>query len=132
MVRPDSSKASSAAKLQGVHHIITVNLSGPQDDLVSALRGVDCVMCILPPHQAGQQIPLADAASKAEVKRFIPNMWSTPCPPKGVMKIREWVSEHIQKDLQLEHRFEATLLISVTERRGSESSQEDSYALHSN
>lgn len=99
MVRPDSSKAPSAAKLQGVHHIVAVDLSGPQDDLVSALEGIDCVMCILPPHLTSQQIPLADAAMKAKVKRFVPNMWSTPCPPKGVMKIREWVSEHTYKDL---------------------------------
>lgn len=132
MVRPDSSKASSAAKLQGVHHIIAVDLSGPKDDIVAALKGIDCVMCILPPHYTGQQIPLADAALKAGVKRFVPNMWSTPCPPKGVMKIREWVSKQIQKDHQPEIRFQATLLISVTERRGSEPPQEDPYALHSN
>lgn len=100
LVRPDSSKAKVAAKLQGVHHIVAVDLSGPQDDLVSALQGIDCVMCILPPHCTMQQIPLADAALKAKVKRFVPNMWSTPCTPKGVMKIREWVGEPVQKDRQ--------------------------------
>lgn len=99
LVRPDCSKASSVAKLQGVHHIVAVDLGGPQDDLVSALKGTDCVMCILPPHCTTQQISLADAALTAKVKRFIPNMWSTPCPPKGVMSIQEWVSEHIRTSL---------------------------------
>lgn len=94
LVRPDSSKAQEAAKLQGVHHTVAVDLSGPQDDLVSALKGIDCVLCILPPHCTKQQIHLADAALTAKVKRFVPNMWSTPCPPKGVMQIREWVGEH--------------------------------------
>ncbi|KAG6356699.1 hypothetical protein INS49_014573 [Diaporthe citri] len=95
LVRPDSSKAAEAAKLQGVHHIVAVDLIGPQDDLVSSVEGIDCVMCILPPHCTMQQIPLADAALKAKVKRFVPNMWSTPCPPKGVMKIREWKEDAV-------------------------------------
>ncbi|KAK2610051.1 hypothetical protein N8I77_003510 [Diaporthe amygdali] len=88
------------SKLQGVHHIVAVDLGGPQDDLVSALKGIDCVICILPPHCTTQQISLADAALTAKVKRFIPNMWSTPCPPKGVMSIREWkedVVNHLKK-----------------------------------
>lgn len=102
MVRPGSSKASSAAKLQGVHNIVAVDLDGPQDDLVSALQGIDCVMCILPPHCTMQQISLADAALTAKVKRFVPNMWSTPCPPKGVMKIRDWVGYKIQKITKLD------------------------------
>ena len=92
MARHDSPKAASAAKLQGIHHVVAVDFCGPQEDLVAALKGIDCVMCVLPPDCTMQQIPLADAALKAGVKRFIPNMWSTPCPPKGVMKIREWVS----------------------------------------
>lgn len=95
LARPDSSKAPDAARLQGVHRVSAADLSGPQDELVSVLKGIDCVMCILPPHLTRQQVPLANAALTAKVKRFVPNMWSATCPPKGVMKIREWVGDRI-------------------------------------
>lgn len=91
-----------AVRQRPTRSIVAVDLDGPRDDLVSALQGIDWVMCILPPHCTMQQISLADAALTAKVKRFVPNMWSTPCPPKGVMKIRDCVGDKIQRITKLD------------------------------
>ncbi|KAJ0120912.1 hypothetical protein J7T55_015650 [Diaporthe amygdali] len=89
LVRPGSSKSSSVAKLQGVHHIVAVDLGGPQDDLVSALKGIDCVMCILPPHCTTQQISLADAALTAK-KEDVVNHLKKIRMPYTIIDIGYW------------------------------------------
>lgn len=84
-------KASTIRLKQTGVRIVKADLRGPQQDLVSALNGIDIVICILPPDSTIDQIPLADAALKAGVQRFVPNMWATLAPPRGVMRIRDWV-----------------------------------------
>ncbi|RTE73284.1 hypothetical protein BHE90_012290 [Fusarium euwallaceae] len=80
--------------------IVPVDLRGELSELTRALTGIDVVICALPPNYTLDQIPLADAALQAGVKRFIPNMWSTVAPPRNVMKIRdtkEDVINHLKK-----------------------------------
>ncbi|EEU34610.1 uncharacterized protein NECHADRAFT_82333 [Fusarium vanettenii 77-13-4] len=69
--------------------IVSADLQGELSELVKTLTGIDIVICALPPNYTLDQIPLADAALQAGVKRFVPNMWSTVAPPKNVMKIRD-------------------------------------------
>ncbi|KAJ3542976.1 hypothetical protein NM208_g3809 [Fusarium decemcellulare] len=101
LMRPDSLQKASTVQLakSGVK-IASALLQNPQQELVSILTGIDVVICILPPDSTADQIPLANAALKAGVKRFVPNMWATSSPPRGVMTIRDWkedVLEHVKR-----------------------------------
>ncbi|KAJ4258887.1 hypothetical protein NW762_007974 [Fusarium torreyae] len=92
LIRPESmQKASTTHLKQKGIKIVEADLQGPQEALVSALDGIDVVICVLPPDSTSDQIPLVDAALKAGVKRFVPNMWATLSPPRGVMRIRNWM-----------------------------------------
>lgn len=63
-------------------------LDGPEDALVKSLSGQDVVISALEPAAFGAQIPLANAAKVAGVKRFVPCAFATIAPP-GVMKLRD-------------------------------------------
>jgi putative NADH-flavin reductase len=63
----------------------------PTTQLASILIGVDTVICALSPDSLFEQLPLADAAKKAGVKRFVPCAFMTVCPPGGIMWIRDQV-----------------------------------------
>ncbi|KAI8716122.1 NmrA domain-containing protein [Fusarium sp. LHS14.1] len=81
-------------------NIVLADLQGELSELTRALNGFDVVICALPPNYTLDQIPLADAALQAGVKRFVPSMWSTVAPQKNVMKIRdtkEDVINHLTK-----------------------------------
>lgn len=80
-----------ALKASGVK-IAAVDLNGPEDELVNVLTDVDVVISAVHPSAFQDQIPLANAAKQAGVKRFIPCSFATTCPPRGVMTLREMVS----------------------------------------
>jgi len=72
---------------------VKIHFAEIKDDpqLASILAGVDTVISAIGPGAQLEQIPLADAAKKADVKRFVPCAFITVCPPGGVMWIRDQV-----------------------------------------
>ena len=72
--------------------IIPTLLTWPEKTLVDILTGVDVLISTIVPVSALEQIPLANAAKMAGVKRFIPSNWQTVMPPYGIMDVRELVS----------------------------------------
>ncbi|KAH7121524.1 hypothetical protein EDB81DRAFT_666503 [Dactylonectria macrodidyma] len=69
--------------------IVAADLSGPEEELVKLLSGIDVVISALDPSAFAAQIPLANAAKSAGVSRFVPCSFATVAPPKGVMQLRE-------------------------------------------
>ncbi|THW11811.1 isoflavone reductase [Aureobasidium pullulans] len=89
-------------KARGVA-IQLIDLQGSIEDMIQALEGQEVVIAILPIAATIDQIPLATAAKKAGVKRFIPTMFAPVAPPKGLSTLRdtkEDVLNHIRR-LQL-------------------------------
>ncbi|KAI9836375.1 MAG: hypothetical protein M1819_001404 [Sarea resinae] len=100
LIRPASSTKPSVMKLKdrGVKTHVAEIKDGAQ--LAGILAGVDTVISAVGPDAQLDQIPLADAAKKAGVKRFVPCGFMIVCPPGGVMFIRdekEQVYQHIRK-----------------------------------
>ncbi|KAJ5588200.1 isoflavone reductase [Penicillium hordei] len=94
-----NSVKNQALKDAGVE-IVAADLSGPEEDLVKILTGADVVIAVLDASAFLLQIPLANAAKKAGVKRFVPTFFATIVPPKGALSIRETKEEvlnHIKK-----------------------------------
>jgi hypothetical protein len=91
LIRPTSSAKPSVLKLK--ERGVKIHVAKIKDDaqLASILAGVDTMICTLAPDALFEQIPLADAAKKAGVKRFVPCAFMTVCPPGGVMWIRDQV-----------------------------------------
>jgi NmrA-like family len=71
--------------------ILPAVLTGPQDELVKVLVDIDVVISTISFGSIEEEIPLANAAKQAGVKRFIPSGWATVIPPTGVMAAREFV-----------------------------------------
>ncbi|OTA95364.1 hypothetical protein M434DRAFT_393940 [Hypoxylon sp. CO27-5] len=92
LTRPSSlnNAANNELKNRGVR-VVAANLTGAQDDLIQILTGIDVVISCIVYTNLNDQIPLAEAAKKAGVKRFVPCDFSTPAP-RGVMIL------HDQKD----------------------------------
>ncbi|KAL2013598.1 hypothetical protein VTN00DRAFT_1123 [Thermoascus crustaceus] len=65
------------------------DLRAPEPELLNALSGIDVVVCSVGPADQPDQIPLARAAKKAGVKRFVPCGFITVAPPGGVMWLRD-------------------------------------------
>ncbi|THW88928.1 isoflavone reductase [Aureobasidium pullulans] len=89
-------------KARGVA-IQSIDLQGSIEDMTKALEGQEVLIAILPIAATIDQIPLATAAKKAGVKRFIPTMFAPVAPPKGLSTLRdtkEDVLNHIRR-LQL-------------------------------
>ena len=80
-------------KARGVA-IQLLDLQGSIEDMTKALEGQEVVIAILPIAATIDQIPLATAAKKAGVKRFIPTMFAPVAPPKGLSTLRDTVSSH--------------------------------------
>ncbi|CAH0023711.1 unnamed protein product, partial [Clonostachys rhizophaga] len=79
---------------------VAVDLEGPYEDVVKSLSGQEVVICAINPFCVSQQITLANAASEAKVKRFVPSAFGPVCPPRGVMALRELKEEvisHVKK-----------------------------------
>ncbi|KAI7774296.1 uncharacterized protein LA080_008983 [Diaporthe eres] len=80
--------------------VIPVDLKGSENNLVRALSGVDVVISALVFTGSDSEIPLANAAKAAGVKRFLQSAMMVVIPPRGVVDLREQKEEilnHIQK-----------------------------------
>lgn len=94
LVRESSLTKPINAELQkkGVK-LVPVDLNGPEEALVPVLTGVDVVISAIDAGLLLKQIPLANAAKAAGVRRFIPCSWATVAPPAGVMELRDAVRD---------------------------------------
>ncbi|OJJ83122.1 aromatic alcohol reductase [Aspergillus glaucus CBS 516.65] len=76
------------------------DLKGPEEALANALQGIDIVISCVGPAEQQDQIPLAKAAKKVGVKRFVPCGFITVAPAGGIMWLRdekETVYNHIKQ-----------------------------------
>ena len=69
--------------------IIATDLRGSEIEVVKALEGIDILISAIDPGELTDQIVLASAAKTAGVKRFVPCMFGTVAPPRGVMVLRD-------------------------------------------
>ncbi|KAL6250355.1 hypothetical protein RBB50_002657 [Rhinocladiella similis] len=69
--------------------VVTGDLSGPTENTVGLLQGIDTVISSIFAPNVFEQDPLIDAAVKAGVKRFVPCNWATPAARGGIMQIRD-------------------------------------------
>ncbi|KLO11907.1 NAD(P)-binding protein [Schizopora paradoxa] len=85
-VRSSSLEKPEVSKLRerGVE-IRAIELTFPPAELDAALKGVDTVISTTYYTEIDKQVPLADAAKRVGVKRFVPDDWATPCV-RGVRK----------------------------------------------
>lgn len=67
------------------------DLKGPQDALVSALSGIDIVISAIFVGSLMDEIPLAEAAKRAGVKRFVQSAFMVVLPPRGAVDFRDKV-----------------------------------------
>ncbi|KAI1085925.1 NAD(P)-binding protein [Rostrohypoxylon terebratum] len=87
--RPSSvdSEANNALKSRGIR-VVAADLTGPKEELVKILTGADVVISCIVFTSLNDQVPLAEAAKEAGVKRFVPCDFATPAP-RGVMTMRD-------------------------------------------
>ncbi|KAK0372051.1 hypothetical protein CLIM01_10608 [Colletotrichum limetticola] len=92
IVRPASERKPDVVALEkrGVA-VAVVDLEGPRAELVNVLEGADVLISTIHVSALGSQIPLADAAKAAGVKRFVPCFFATVAPAKGVLTLRQLV-----------------------------------------
>ncbi|KAK1455761.1 hypothetical protein CMEL01_04521 [Colletotrichum melonis] len=90
IVRPASERKPDVVALEkrGVA-VAVVDLEGPRAELVNVLEGADVLISTIHVSALGSQIPLADAAKAAGVKRFVPCFFATVAPAKGVLTLRQ-------------------------------------------
>ncbi|KAJ5947919.1 hypothetical protein N7466_000934 [Penicillium verhagenii] len=90
LVRPISVHKPAIVRLQdrGIA-IRKCDLKASEEQLVEALAEIDVVISCVGPAEQQDQIPLAKAAKKVGVKRFIPCGFITVAPPGGVMWLRD-------------------------------------------
>ncbi|KAI8159785.1 Isoflavone reductase-like protein TP7 [Colletotrichum sp. SAR 10_70] len=90
IARPSSATNQKYTNLRsrGVK-VIAVELAGPEDALVGALANIDVVISTVSVASFKDQIPLAKAAKKAGVKRFVPSEFAMVIPPKGVHDLQD-------------------------------------------
>lgn len=93
LVRHSSLQKSEVLDLEkrGIN-IVAADLDGSEDALAKLLQGVDIVIAAVNVAGLSAQIPLANAAKAAGVKRFVPCFFATIAPPKGIMSLRDMVS----------------------------------------
>lgn len=93
LTRPESvsKPINEDLKNRGVD-IVPVNLSGPLDKLIEVLSGVDVVISAIFFGSLEDEIPLANAAKAAGVKRFVQSAFMVVIPPRGVVDFREKVT----------------------------------------
>lgn len=63
--------------------VVSADLSGPSDELVGLLTGIDVVISAIYFDNLDEEIPLANAAKAAGVKRFVQSALMIVIPPKG-------------------------------------------------
>lgn len=71
--------------------VVTIDLDGPEVELVKALQGQDVVIASVPPNVLESQLPLIRAAKLANVKRFIPSAFAMAIAPSGVSAVQQGV-----------------------------------------
>jgi hypothetical protein len=69
--------------------IVSGDLKGDVDKLAKTLSGYDTIISAIGPDEQLTQLKLVDAIAKAGVGRFVPCGFTTVCPPKGVMLLRD-------------------------------------------
>lgn len=126
LTRPESlSKPVNAdLKNRGVD-IIPVDLSGPLDKIIEALTGIDVVISAIFFGSLGDEIPLANAAKAAGVKRFVQSAFMVVVPPRGVVNFREKVTRPSKT-----HSNYNALLTSLLERGKLQPHPENWSAVH--
>lgn len=72
--------------------IVVADINDPVDDLMPIFQGVDVIITAISTAAKLAKKNLANAAKRADVKRFIPCSWATIAPPEGVMHLRTMVS----------------------------------------
>lgn len=72
--------------------VVPADLRGPSDKLVELLSGIDVVISAIYFDSLDDEIPLANAAKAAGVKRFVQSALMIVIPPKGVVDFREKVA----------------------------------------
>ncbi|KAI1083382.1 isoflavone reductase family protein [Whalleya microplaca] len=89
LARPSSinSDAYKSLKSKGVH-VVAADLIGPKEELVKVLADIDIVISCIEFRHLQDQVPLAEAAKEAGVKRFVPCAFGTPAP-RGVMDMAD-------------------------------------------
>ncbi|KAH9994590.1 isoflavone reductase family protein [Xylariaceae sp. FL0662B] len=89
LTRPSSinSDANKSLEMKGIH-VVAADLTGPKEELVKALAGIEIVISCIYFRNLQDQIPLAAAAKDAGVKRFVPCAFGTPAP-RGVMAMAD-------------------------------------------
>ncbi|KAH7146998.1 hypothetical protein B0J13DRAFT_442266 [Dactylonectria estremocensis] len=81
-------------------NIVAADLDSSEDELAKLLQGLDVVIAAVNLAGMSAQIPLANAAKAAGVKRFVPCFFATIVPPKGNMRLRDMkedVLNHVKK-----------------------------------
>ncbi|KAF5009114.1 hypothetical protein FDECE_4666 [Fusarium decemcellulare] len=64
--------------------ITAIDLNGSEEELSKSLKGIDIVIASVPPNALDTQLPLARAAKKAGVKRFVPAAYAMAVDPNGI------------------------------------------------
>ncbi|BCS18471.1 aromatic alcohol reductase [Aspergillus puulaauensis] len=103
LVRPSSAEkpAVQELKTRGVA-LRVADITAPEEELVSALAGIDILISAIGPNDLLQQKTLVRAAKSAGVKRFVPCAFITVAPPKGVMLLRDEKEEIYNEIKRLE------------------------------
>ncbi|KAL6401179.1 isoflavone reductase family protein [Ilyonectria robusta] len=101
LARPESLDKPEYVELKnrGVQ-VVPCDLKGPQDALVSALSGIDIVISAIFVGSLMDEIPLAEAAKRAGVKRFVQSAFMVVLPPRGAVDFRdkkEEILNYVQK-----------------------------------
>ncbi|KAJ9255217.1 hypothetical protein DTO195F2_6292 [Paecilomyces variotii] len=101
LIRPRSVAKPALTALQdrGVK-VRQCDMTASEDELLEALKDIDVVISTVGPADQLEQLPLAKAAKKAGVKRFVPCGFIPVTPPGGVMWLRdqkEIVYNHIKQ-----------------------------------
>ncbi|KAF7373835.1 Glycoside hydrolase [Mycena sanguinolenta] len=98
LVRPASAEKPEVKNLTALGvKVHVVDISGPMDELVRVLTGVDVLISAVDPSGQQAQLQLVTAAKQAGVKRFVPSAFITVAPPRGVMALRDGKEELYQE-----------------------------------
>lgn len=76
-------------------NVVPADLRGPFDKLVNLLSGIDVVISAIYFDSLDDEIPLADAAKAAGIKRFVQSALMIVMPPRGIVDFREKVPPYL-------------------------------------
>ncbi|KAJ6505299.1 hypothetical protein C8R45DRAFT_1209088 [Mycena sanguinolenta] len=99
LVRPSSADKPEVNNLasRGVSKVHVIDISGPINELVRVMTGVDVFISGIDAMSQLAQLQLVRAAKEAGVKRFVPCAFITIAPPGGVMSLRDDKEEVYQE-----------------------------------